>query len=391
MGQNSAAGDDCRVRRCGRRCHAGAVSESKRLTSPSAWATRVRRALHDPSFQTDALQIGKTVAAAVVAWVAAVHVFHLQQPFLAPWAALLTVHATVYRTVSRGIQQVGATVFGVVLAFGMGSLIGVNVATIACTLLVALTIGGASMFRAEGMTAATTALVVLTTGYAENADGLVSRLLDTAIGITCGVVINLAVYPPLADRSAARRVERIDDSVGALLTDMADALRAGYDEETVDAIVERTRDLDADIESAWSVVSESNESRRFNPRRTARRVGPRAASYSDVLHRLEQAVAEVRSMARTLGVQAHGAQAWNEQFRETWVSLLAGAGAAVTDADPDAVAHVRRELADLVHSMSTRELPGMHWPQYGALVTNLRNVVEAMEDVAAAQPQLAAS
>ncbi|MEJ7690558.1 MAG: FUSC family protein [Nocardioidaceae bacterium] len=367
------------------------MSESKRATSPAAWATQARRTLHDPSFQTDALQVSKTVAAAVIAWVAAVHAFHLQQPFLAPWAALLTVHATVYRTVSRGIQQVGATVFGVVLAFGMGSLIGVNVATIACTLLVALTVGGASVFRAEGMTVATTALIVLTTGYAEDTDGLVSRLLDTGIGIICGVLINLAVYPPLAHRSAARRVEKIDDGVGALLTDMADAIREGYDQETVEAMVERTRVLEGDIEGAWSVVSESIESRRFNPRRTARRVGARVASYSDVLHRLEQAVAEVRSMAQTLGVQAHAAHTWNQQFRREWVSLLADAGAAVTDADPEAVAHVRRRLADLVHTMSTRELPGMHWPDYGALVTNLRNIVEAMEDVAAAQPQLAAS
>ncbi len=367
------------------------MSQSKIVPSPATWAARGRRKLRDPSFQTDALQIGKTVAAAVIAWVVAVRLFDLQQPFLAPWAALLTVHATVYRTVSRGIQQVGANVFGVLLAFGVGSLLGVNVATIAFTLLVALCVGGATLVRAEGMTVATTALIVLTTGYAENTAVLVSRLLDTAIGIACGVLINLVVYPPLADRSAARRVETIDDAVGALLTDMADAIREGYDDDTVDAMVERSRDLDADIEAAWSVVSESNESRRFNPRRTARRVGDRAASYSDVLHRLEQAVAEARSMARTLGLREHAAQTWDPHFKEQWVVLLADTGRAVTDADPEAVAEVRRRIGRLVHTMSTSELPGMHWPESGALVINMRNIVEAMEDVAVVQPQLADS
>ena len=40
----------------------------------------------------------------------AASVLELPQPFLAPWAALLVVHATVYRTFSKGSQQVAATV-----------------------------------------------------------------------------------------------------------------------------------------------------------------------------------------------------------------------------------------------------------------------------------------
>jgi hypothetical protein len=38
------------------------------------------------------MQIVKSVGAAVAAWGLAVAVFDLPQPFLAPWAALLTVH-----------------------------------------------------------------------------------------------------------------------------------------------------------------------------------------------------------------------------------------------------------------------------------------------------------
>ena len=80
----------------------------------------MRAQLRDPVWWTNALQIVKTVVAAVVAWVLAVHVFHIEQAFLAPWAALLTVHATVYRTLRRGVQQVGATVLGVLVAFAFG-------------------------------------------------------------------------------------------------------------------------------------------------------------------------------------------------------------------------------------------------------------------------------
>ena len=62
--------------------------------------------LRDPVWWTEVLQLVKTAVAAVLAWVLASQVFALPQAFLAPWAALLVVHATVYRTFSRGLRQV---------------------------------------------------------------------------------------------------------------------------------------------------------------------------------------------------------------------------------------------------------------------------------------------
>ena len=47
--------------------------------------------LGDPIWWNDALQIFKTVLAAVTAWVLAASVLELPQPFLAPWSALLVV------------------------------------------------------------------------------------------------------------------------------------------------------------------------------------------------------------------------------------------------------------------------------------------------------------
>ena len=66
-------------------------------------------------------QLLKTVLAAVIARVLAFQVFDIEQAFLAPWAALLTVHATVYRTLRRGVQQVGASVVGVLVASARGA------------------------------------------------------------------------------------------------------------------------------------------------------------------------------------------------------------------------------------------------------------------------------
>src|SRR5688572_28939149 len=191
----------------------------------------VRERLRDPVLWTDLSQILKTTAAAVIAWVIAHDVLGIAQPFLAPWAALLTVHATVYRTLARGAQQVGATVLGVLLAYAAGTALGVNAASLGLVLLAGMLAGATRSLRAESTTAAATALVVLLTGYAGDSPVLLARLLDTVIGIGVGLAINLLVWPPLHDRAAARRVDQIDDRLGELLAGMAERLSEGGEED----------------------------------------------------------------------------------------------------------------------------------------------------------------
>src|SRR3954447_16932586 len=137
---------------------------------PAARVAVLRERLRDPVLWADGLQLVKTVGAAVGGWVLAVRVFGLAQPFLAPWAALLTVHATVYRTLARGAQQVGMTVLGVLLAFVAGTLLGVTAASLAVVLFAGTLAGTVRAMREESTTAAATALVVLLTGYSQQSD-----------------------------------------------------------------------------------------------------------------------------------------------------------------------------------------------------------------------------
>ncbi len=87
--------------------------------------------------QTDLIQLVKATLAAVLAWVVAEPVLGLQQAFLAPWVALLTVHVTVYRTIWRGIQTVLAVGIGIVLSVAVVEAIDVSVWALAVALPIA--------------------------------------------------------------------------------------------------------------------------------------------------------------------------------------------------------------------------------------------------------------
>lgn len=344
---------------------------------------RIDERLSDPIWWNDVLQLVKTVLAAVAAWVIAASVLDLPQPFLAPWAALLVVHATVYRTFSKGTQQVAATVVAVLLATVVGETLGLSTAAITVLLVVALVLGAVPWLGAEATTIATTGLVVLTTGF-ESDVMLLSRLYDTAIGVVVGLLVNLLLWPPLRRRTAAEALDRIDDGIGELLVDIAGGLGDGCQDEDVTGWIDRTRDLDGDIEHAWALVRQAQESARMNPRRPAREMR-NPEKWHGLLRRMEQSVAEIRSLARTLGGQSAHKETWGAAFADPWISMLGDAGRAAGEADPAALLDVRRRLEEFTEEMRATER-SPEWPVYGALIINLRNIVDAMDEVAAANP-----
>jgi uncharacterized membrane protein YgaE (UPF0421/DUF939 family) len=348
---------------------------------------RLRESVRDPLFYGGLTQTVKAAVAAVVAWVLATHLVGHSQAFLAPWSAVLTVHATVYRSLSQGLRQVGASVLGVLVAFVFGDLIGFSSVTLGLAILVSLLIGRHPRFGDEGVTVATTALVVLTTGVGDDSASLGTRLLDTAIGIVVGVLVNLLVWPPLQDRLAARRVASIDERLGDLLSRMANEVRAGHTREQAADWIEDVNAIDERIDDAWGLVRQARESARFNfrGRRIVRR---RGRPLSDVLRRLEQAVAETRSMAGTLERHAKGSSAvWADTFAAAWVNLLWDVGQAVSDADTESFEALLWRIddlsSDLVAEDGTRQ---PQWPVYGALLVNLRNITDSLDRVAEAHP-----
>jgi uncharacterized membrane protein YgaE (UPF0421/DUF939 family) len=341
--------------------------------------------LRDPIAWADASQLAKTAGAAVVAWVLAVDVLHLSQAFMAPWAALLTVHATVFGTVRRGAQQAGASILGVLIAFGAWSVFATGALSLAAAVLVGMLAGSLPGLRASTTTAAT-AVVVLTTGYINQGGTLAARLEDTGIGIAVGLLVNLLVWPPLRDRSAARHIDVIDDRLGDLLTRMAQQITEGCGPRKADDWIEQTDRLDDDVDRAWRVLEEARESGRLNPRPAVPHRMRLAQEMIPIINGLAQAVAETRSMARTVRLAAIAPEDWHAGFREAWLELLRRAGTAVTRADAAGIRAARADLGELSDRLVGEELHGAQWPVFGALLVNLRNVLDALDAVAEAQP-----
>ena len=340
--------------------------------------------LHRPDavVVADWAQHAKTALAGVIAWVVATDVLGLDQPFLAPWAAVLVVHATVYRTVSRGGQQILATFLGVLLAWASGSLFGVGPLGMGVMLGITFLLGRHRWLEEESTTVATTGIVVLATNVISESHLLAGRLVDTSVGVVVGLAVNLVVWPPLRDRAARTYAhhlpQHLADTLGQMATGLGEAGR-DLDQDDVESWMHSCREVDVDIDHAWVLLRQAHESSRLNPRRSQ---PDDLEEMRRALHLLEEAVAEAVSLARTIGTSAKDANVWDDSFRADVQRLLTASATAIATGDESALAEVRDELGGLVGDLADDALAQTHWHEYGGVVVSLRNIVDAGIDLA---------
>ena len=337
-----------------------------------------------PETSSDVLLVGKAVVAATAAWAISVGVLGSEVAFMAPWTALLTVHATVHRSLSRGAQTTASSAIGMGLAFVILYFFEVNIWTFALALLVGLFGARLSWIRDEGVAIATTAIFIFTAEEPMFLD----RTLELLVGVGIGIVVNLAVVPPLQDKQAARYVDSINRRMGAVLVNMADEFSSSWGTDRAEAWLKEADSMSEELNSAWQVVRLARESRRENPRAMARRRKQGKTdevSYEEILKRVDEAISHLRNLTRTLREATYGPGAWDEKFRSSWVAIAYDVGSAVADPD-DSVEPIHDRLTKLSTDMSeTADLPAAEWPVYGALITSLRHIVVIVDDVASAR------
>ena len=116
-------------------------------------------------------------------------------PIFAPLAAMLTVQATVLKSVRTGLQRTAGVATGVVLAFVLSSALG-SLWSVGILVFVGLA-GRASrsISASQGSTQiAVSALLVLVLSTGSNSYAI-ARVLDTLIGAAVGILVSLLVVP----------------------------------------------------------------------------------------------------------------------------------------------------------------------------------------------------
>lgn len=347
---------------------------------PESLITRIIRRLKEPETTADLLLAVKAVIAATTAWALSVGVLGTDVAFMAPWTALLTVHATVHRSLSRGVQTTVSSAVGMGLAFVVMYFLGVNIWTFALALFVGLMGARLSWIRDEGVAIATTALFIFTSDDPMFAD----RIVELLLGVVVGIAVNILVIPPLRDRQAARYVDSINRRMGAVLVDMADEFSENWDTDSADAWLQESHSMTDELNSAWQTVKLARESRRENPRRLLRRKLHETdddVDYLEVLTQIDEGISHLRNMTRTMRDATWSLSSWDDRFREGWVRIARDLGEAIANPDGDVKAQGQR-LDQLVTEMSKAEkLPNIEWPVYGAMLSSLRHLVNIFSEV----------
>ncbi len=238
----------------------------------------------------------KGALAAAAAWALAKYAAGQPDPYFAPLAALLGVYSTVARSLRESIQYIAGFVLGAALAIPVGMLLGPGTAGIAVVVLAGLLIASWRRLGDQSAQVTFTALFALLLGGHQPLHCVTHRMSEVAIGVVTGLVINIAVFPPLQLRPAEHAVRQWGDDIADALVVLADAVtdprRGGqlwpqYDEQ-----------LSTSAEQVRGAVRHARESLRWNPRASVSQKVPRPDSA--VLDALEELTSRTRAVARSL-------------------------------------------------------------------------------------------
>jgi hypothetical protein len=338
----------------------GSADSERHDRTPVAWFARALRV--PGSERRSLIQAAKATFAATAAWLLATSVLRLPQPFLAPYAAVFLVEATVYRSVRGWAQQVAAVGAGVLLAATAARLIPGQAVALAVVVFVGLLAGNWRRFGSAGIWVGVTGMLLISYGTATEPVLLGDRLLETALGATIGAAVNALILPPLHGDRLAAATERLAKALAELLGTTSDLVRRDEPPEDLDDLLDQARDVRSLVQVAEEAAGLTREGRMLNLRRRH----PASGAYHErplgTLIALWPPVSQLIAAVRTTSARQ------NEPFAYPW---------------PDAresLADLIRCLADAVRSVAAAGEPVDLEPCRALLAQLERRLVTAEDD-----------
>jgi hypothetical protein len=358
------------------------------------WRTSRRAVLHAGPERDTGLMLMKAAIATVIAWQVAVRLLDSPEPFYAPLAALLVVDQTMVRSLGASVQRIAAVVLGMLVAWMVGSVVGVTWWSMVPVLLVAMLLGRWRRLGDHGIQVPIMVLLSLLTVKGTDTQFTYLTIVETVVGGIIGVATNAVVLAPLHIQQPRDAVRSLTSRVRRLLNDMAKGLREGWDADRARDWYDTSTEIVQTAPEVLETIATGRESTRMNPRHDLRPVDIDWAGYERTVETVRRSQWQVSGIARTLVDAADDAERLpvpSAQFLERYADALDDIGCAVDHfglrSDEDR-SEVERHLSSAMATLDelgtwVRETPldDPHaWPAYGALLLDAERLARELAD-----------
>ncbi|MCX7522282.1 FUSC family protein [Microbacterium sp. STN6] len=337
------------------------------------------------------IQVVKVAIATVAAWLICLVLLPGQLPIFATIAALLVVQPSVNQSFGKAVERSLGVIVGVLVAYGVGLVFGQQSWIVLAAIVVAIFVGWAlKLTPGSANQVPISAMLVLSIGAA-TPNYAFDRIIETVIGALIGVIVNVAIVPPVLLAPAHQAVTRLADEIAATLDRLAETLSTPRTNAQLEEMLLTARLLRPMQAKADAALTQGEESLRLNPRRSRVRdlieadralfvrLGPlvtRALGMTRALHDhydvslLDEPA--VGGIASELGRAAHDLRLLAKETERA-----AGRSGRRGDArEGDEPPATTAELPALTAPLSIGPPRSTHWILIGSLMEDLRRVRE---------------
>ncbi len=322
------------------------------------------------------LQVVKSAAATIAAWLIAGWIFPAQLPVFAAIAALLVVQPSVNQSLSKALERSIGVIAGVVIALALGWLLGSPGWIVLLAVVVAML--AAWLFRASpgtGNQVAISAMLVLALG-SSSPEYALARIVETLIGVVIGIVVNALIVPPVLTAPARRDIGLLGRELAASLDRLAAALPVPQSPQHLQELMVEVRLLRPMKDAAEASIAAGEESLTLNPRRSNHREQLR--EMRALLDRLSPIVTQTIGMTRAyfdhyddaIGEEP-AVHAIAEQLRRAGHDVRLAVQIADVAPEPDALTSA---IPALTAPLRITPPSTDHWILIGSLMEDLRRI-----------------
>lgn len=272
-----------------------------------------------------------------------------EYPYYAPLGALISMYPTLMGSLRSSLQTLLGLAVGVGIATVIVLAIGPSVWTLAAAAALGVLISGTGWFGAGKEYIPMAALLVLIIGGGDAEDYSLGYVVQTGVGVTVGLLVNLIVPPAPLVGQARASLDAFQRTLAGHLRDIGDAVAESWPPEN-EGWASDARELAETSRALRGALADADESRRGNPRAWLRRVD--TSHEHNRLEMLDDVAHQIRDISGCIGDTIFSRRPALELDHEL-VTPLSEACHAVAevldpDSDPEKDEATRRAASDRV-------------------------------------------